>query len=205
MKILQVITGKQLRVSANQSALTFTIHTEQGKFRSYPLEEAKFNSLLNNTPDEWRQFLRDTEHLTVGKGLTDRTPKTNRKDVYNQREAYILNAIDGEGYERELNTDQEKLAFLVATFLSEYGWALKRDKSHQQVFCDWMQGLPSSFNVAFENYRIIEIAKDWGSLAADADDKAEDKILDNWWNFIYMGVLRLMRKHKVEFNLSLSN
>jgi len=113
---------------------------------------------------------------------------------------YILNCIDSSGYGIKAETDSEKLKFLYNTFTSEY-W----DKENQvyyhgsiiSAFTSWLQGLPSSFNVDFENYRIIEIAKEWGSIPTDADDRAEDKIIDNWFNFIAVNTFQLFRKYKI--------
>jgi hypothetical protein len=96
---------------------------------------------------------------------------------------YILNAIDGDNYGIVLNTDAEKLQFLSDTFEKEYGFMIKK-VGYLKALIEWMQGLPSAFNVDFENYRIIEIAKEWGSIPEDATDKQEDKILDNWFNLI---------------------
>lgn len=113
--------------------------------------------------------------------------------------AYILNAIDGSGYGRELTTEQDKLQFLADTFKSEYAYPenIRYYGSFTKCFTGWLQGLPSSFNIDFENYRIIEIAKEWGSIPQNATDKQEDKILDNWFNLITSKTFQLMKKHKV--------
>ncbi len=113
--------------------------------------------------------------------------------------AYILNAIDGECYGKSFSNDTEKLQFVADCFYSEYVYPenLKRYGSYQEVFRQWIMGLPSSFNIYFENYRIIEIAKEWGSLPLNATDKQEDKILDNWFNLIASKTFQLMKKHNV--------
>jgi hypothetical protein len=112
---------------------------------------------------------------------------------------YILDAIDSDGYEVKCNSDTEKLQFLANTFKSEYCFPnnLKYYGSYQKVLEAWIMGLPSSFNIEFRNHRIIEIAKEWGSLPQDATEKQEDKILGNWFNFIAAKTLILMKKHKV--------
>lgn len=112
---------------------------------------------------------------------------------------YILDAIDSEGYGKTLVTDAAKLQFIADTFKSEYAYPenIKYYGSYSNCFRNWLMGLPSCFNIDFENYRIIEIAKQWGSLNADANDKQEDKIIDNWFNFITCKTFQLMKKHKV--------
>lgn len=113
---------------------------------------------------------------------------------------YILECIDSDGYEIKTETEVEKLNFLYNTFIKEYWYKENQIYYHSNIitaFASWLQGLPSSFGVDFENYRIIEIAKKWGSIPADANDKQEDKILDNWFNFIAINTFQLFKKYKV--------
>jgi hypothetical protein len=106
---------------------------------------------------------------------------------------YILDAIDPEAYEVNATTDNAKLEFLNATFNAEKGWELKRPGANRQkVFMDWIMGLPSCFNIEFENYKILELAKTWGSIPEDATEKQEDKILENYWSFMAFRTLKLI-------------
>ena len=132
--------------------------------------------------------------------MTTTTKGTQRQQLSALVTAYILNAIDGEGYDKELTTDRDKLIFLAECFIDEYCFPdnLKRYGSYQNTFAEWIQGLPSSFNLDYKNYRIIEIAKEWNSIPQNADDRAEDKILANWWNFISAKVMVLFNKHKIQ-------
>lgn len=111
---------------------------------------------------------------------------------------YILNAIDAEGYDLQKlpETDTEKLQFLADTFKSEYGWMIER-VGGQNAMREWIMGLPSSFNIDFENYRIIELAKEWNSIPANATEREEDKILNNWFNLIAAKTFQLFRKHNI--------
>jgi hypothetical protein len=115
---------------------------------------------------------------------------------------YILSAIDGEGYEKTFSNDTEKLQFLADTFKSEYCYPenLKRYGSYQETLRNWIMGLPSVFNIDFENYRILELSKEWGSLPANATEKQEDKLLENWFNFIAAKTLQLMNKHSIKIS-----
>lgn len=128
------------------------------------------------------------------------TTTTTTRKVATIPATYILNCIDSEGYDIHTETEREKMQFLADTFKSEYGWAYTtgRYKSAQQTFVEWIMGLPSSFNIAFENYEIIKLAKEWGFLAPDADDRKEDKFLESYWNRIYMAVQKLCSKHGVD-------
>jgi hypothetical protein len=115
---------------------------------------------------------------------------------------YILNAIDSEGYDVTAETEKEKLQFLFDTFKKEYCYKenLAYYGSIQKTFENWLMGLPSCFNIDYENYRIIEIGKNWGFLSQDADEKEEDDFLGQWWSKIFETALSLARRNKVEIN-----
>ena len=113
--------------------------------------------------------------------------------------SYILSCIDCSGYNITADSDKDKLQFVADCFKKEYLFPdnLKRYGNYQKVFENWLMGLPSCFNVDYENYIIIQIAKKWGVLPLNADNKAEDKIINNWFNFISCKTFQLMKKHKV--------
>lgn len=130
------------------------------------------------------------------------TKSSTNSRAFNQRvNAYILAAIDSEGYdlEKQPETDKEKLQFLADTFKREFMHdnALRYYGTYQNCFANWLMGLPSCFNIAFENYRILEIAKEWGTLPKDATEKQEDKVLSNWFNLIAFKTMRLCQANYV--------
>jgi hypothetical protein len=49
------------------------------------------------------------------------------------------------------------------------------------------------------NYKIIELAKEWGALEENAKEKEEDRICENWFNFIANKFNALCKFHKVDF------
>ena len=117
------------------------------------------------------------------KNVVMRNGKT-RKEVKDMVNAYLLAAVDGESYGKELTTEKEKVNFVMETFKSEYLHRNNRQGKMCTLFGEWPQGLPSSFNIDFENYRILEIAKEWGSIAKTDSEAKKDKILGNWFNYI---------------------
>jgi len=129
------------------------------------------------------------------------TIKTNSKQFLTHVNAYILEAIDTDGYDldKQPETEAEKLQFLAEQFKREVNvpYELKKWGNYQTVFSQWLAGIPSCFNVDFANYRIIEIAKEWGSLAQDATEKQEDKVLSNWYNLIAFKTMRLCQRHNI--------
>lgn len=112
-------------------------------------------------------------------------------------EKYIIDSISTEGYGVKATTNKEKLQFLYNTFKSEFGHEIAR-KGEVNAFKDWIQGLPGSFNIEFYNNKILELAKRIGSLPANPTEKEEDKIIDNYWNFMAVNTFKLFRKYKVK-------
>lgn len=113
---------------------------------------------------------------------------------------YLLDCIDPEGYEIVCNLDKEKLQFLYNTFIKEY-WHEYNKKYYKNIisaFSSYLQGLPSCYHVDFENYVILQIAKKWGSIPENATEKQEDKILENWFNFIANKTFQLFKKYKID-------
>lgn len=109
---------------------------------------------------------------------------------------YIVERIDNSGYsDTQLGTRGEKVRFLYDTFKSEYGHNIAR-MGEQKAFASWLAGLPSSCNIDFENSDILDLAVKWGSLADDATEKQEQKILDNWFHLIAGKALQLVKKYK---------
>ena len=117
------------------------------------------------------------------------------KKLDQQVKQYIIDCIDNSGYGGEyLGGDHLKIKFLRDTFYSEYGWAVER-MGEQNALKEWFSGLPSSCNIAFMNYEIIQIGIKWGSLAADSTEKQQDKVIDNWFNLLAAKTCQLFRKH----------
>ena len=112
-------------------------------------------------------------------------------------EKTILDAINPDDYGVHPNTDKERLQFLKKTFKDEYGWAISR-MGEQNAFREWISGLPTAFNIPFENAEILALAKKSGSLPENATDKQEDRVLENYWNFMTVKTFQVFRKYKVE-------
>ena len=103
---------------------------------------------------------------------------------------YILDSIDCEG------TTQEKIDFVRECFTSEYGWMIPKAGEIDSL-ASWLQGLPSAVSIAFYNQDILSLAKTWDSIPEDATEKQEDKILENYWNFIANKLSQLMNGYRI--------
>jgi hypothetical protein len=115
------------------------------------------------------------------------------KETREKINAYILNAINSEDV--QLNTTEEKLKYALKRFYSEYGHEIKRCGEHK-AFANWLQGLPSAFNIDFYNDDILKIATEWGQDVTT--ERQQQYILNSWWDFISNNFFKLCRKHKIE-------
>jgi hypothetical protein len=123
--------------------------------------------------------------------------KISTKELRQKAQKYIIDSIDSEAYDIGTIDNEEKLFFLAHTFRLEKQWHIDQVGTYK-AFQEWIMGLPTVFNIEFENYKIIELAKSWGSIPQDASEKQEDKILENYWNFITSHTFQLFRKYKIE-------
>jgi hypothetical protein len=119
-------------------------------------------------------------------------------DLDKVAKAYLISCIDASGYDGlEPTTDAEKVQFLYTTFVAEYGWNLPR-LGLVKALAEYFAGLPPCCTIAFTNVDVLEQAKEWGSLPADATERQEQAILDNWFNFAANKTAQLFRAHVID-------
>lgn len=137
------------------------------------------------------------------------TKTITRKEQTTLINNYMLSAVDCEGFTAKsvgpegtiidmpvvCTTDKDKVNFVMGEF-ERYDYAnnVERIPNTQLRFADWLMGLPSCFNIDYANYRILEIVISWQSLHADASERAKDKIISNWFNFIAAKFIMLHTK-----------
>ena len=144
-----------------------------------------------------------TENLTLDEAITYFSSfKSNKNKIY----PYLLEGIKYSGFltdqpEEMKATAKEQLQLVADIYFDEQIMNdknyFKRYGSYQNGLANWFMGLPSAIEIDFENYTIIELAKKWGALAADATERQEDKILDNWFNYCAANLLQLFHKFGV--------
>lgn len=116
---------------------------------------------------------------------------------YKKVQEYILDSITWDGYGiKEPTTDKEKLQFAFDTFKSEYQWNIDRI-GFVKALTEYLQGLPGTFSIAFYNDEILDLAKEWGGLKESASEREEQRILNNYWNFMAVNIIKLWNKHKI--------
>jgi len=93
-------------------------------------------------------------------------------------------------------TTAEKIAFVQDCFNKEYGFNVAQ-VGRQTAVMNWLQGLPSSINIAYMNYEILQLAETWGSLPPNASEAKQYKITDNYWNFMAAKLCQLFDGYHV--------
>ena len=94
---------------------------------------------------------------------------------------YILSTIEENGEGKPLTSESEKISYIFNRFNSEYGFMIDRVGKYKAM-SEWLSGL--ALDIEYYNYKIIKLAKDMGSLNTDSNYKAEQKIINNYFNFM---------------------
>ena len=116
---------------------------------------------------------------------------------------YILDCIDYDfiheyGFKKQPKTDAEKLQAIFTIFNREYKRNVEK-LGERKAYQEWLMGL-SVASIDYENYKILELAKLWGGIPQDASEAKEDKIINNWFNFITLKTFTLAKRLKVNTN-----
>ena len=104
--------------------------------------------------------------------------------------AYVLDAINVTDYDgNELHaTDEERVKYFFEMFESEFNKYNKSRARLQDKIADYIQGLPSCIDIAFENYKIAEIGKSWGYCKTS---RKESEFINNWFSVIAFRLIQL--------------
>lgn len=113
---------------------------------------------------------------------------------------YILDSIDLACYDEKAETAQDAAIKIIGFIMNEADnpFNRKKLKTDQAIIADHIAGLPSYLNIAFSNYDILQLAENWGSLSVNATEKEQQKILDNYFNFIAAKLLQISRGYNVK-------
>lgn len=110
--------------------------------------------------------------------------------------AYILDCIEID--DNENATPVEKMQYVADRLKTECLPNYKnRYTGTQKVITEWLQGI--ALPIAFRDYEILELAKQWGSLPENPTERQEDKILNNYWSFMAMKIMQLLKHYKIDY------
>ena len=121
--------------------------------------------------------------------------RTNSKKYLANIQNYLLDAINTDDHKTEATTHAEKIAFVIACYESEFNHKFNqaRHPNEQTRFANWLAGLPSVLNIPFYNDDIINLAKELQEVETYAE-KMEQRICDNYFNFMAYHILKLNQK-----------
>jgi len=115
---------------------------------------------------------------------------------------YILACLDDEDSLIGKNLSrEEKIKYLFNRFNSEYGWRVGNNKmgtanqvTKQEAMAEWLSGI--AIHIPYSYCDIIELAKNMGSVDYNLSTVQEDRICENYWNFMAYMILLLEEEIK---------
>jgi hypothetical protein len=127
-----------------------------------------------------------------------------RKQVAEIVKTYVLNCIPSSEdilseWGKTTTSDKDRLQFVFDCFSSEYNYPYNK-KIHpnkQQRLAEWFKGLPSAFNLDFENYEIIRLSIEWGYLPENPTEHKQQDTINNWFTRMAFNLIRIARKEGV--------
>jgi hypothetical protein len=121
--------------------------------------------------------------------------KTNSTKYQLNFAKYILSVIDSEDLPSETMTNKEKVFFIMDRFVKEYCYQQnldRHDNDMTKLMAEWLSGL--AINIPYTYCDIIKLSKD---LLETDTLKDEDKIIENYFNFMAVQIFKLAnRLHK---------
>jgi hypothetical protein len=121
--------------------------------------------------------------------------RTNSKKYLNNIQTYLIDSVNTEDALHDANTDAEKIAFVMACYNSEFNHKFNqaRHPNEQTRFSNWLAGLPSVLDIPFKYDGVLKLAKQLQEVET-YDKKTEDRICENYFNFMAYHILKLNQK-----------
>lgn len=122
------------------------------------------------------------------------------KEALTRNEAlknYILNNIDATGYNVPTpTTEEEKIKFLIDTFRNEYVHknSLSYYGTYQNVFVNWLKGLPSCIDLPIYYYDIEKQLTEFNFITEFNKEKA----IKRYYDIVYMCIFKIAKKYKLQ-------
>ena len=121
--------------------------------------------------------------------------KTNSTKYQLNFAKYIISVIDSEDLPSETMTNKEKVFFIMDRFIKEYCYEqnlIRYKYDMTKLMAEWLSGL--AINIPYTYCDIIKLSKE---LLETDTLKDEDKIIENYFNFMAMQIFKLAnRLHK---------
>ena len=118
--------------------------------------------------------------------------KTNSTKYQLNFAKYILSVIDSEDLPSETMTNKEKVFFIMDRFIKEYCYQQNLDRydnNMTKLMAEWLSGL--AINIPYTYCDIIKLSKE---LLETDTLKNEDKIIENYFNFMAIQIFKLANR-----------
>ena len=118
--------------------------------------------------------------------------KTNSKKYQENFRRYIISVIDSEDLPSETMSVKEKINFVMERFVNEYCYnnnIFKHKGNLTSLMAEWLSGL--AINIPYTYCDIIKLSKE---LLETDTLKDEDEIIENYFNFMALQIMRLNEK-----------
>ena len=116
--------------------------------------------------------------------------KTNSTKYQLNFAKYILSVIDSEDLPSETMTNKEKVFFIMDRFVKEYCYQQnldRHDNDMTKLLAEWLSGL--AINIPYTYCDIIKLSKE---LLETDTLKNEDKIIENYFNFMAIQIFKVV-------------
>lgn len=107
--------------------------------------------------------------------------------------AYILDSICSDDVDVESMSDKERIEFAIDMFYVEKFKGDRRRMSVSDLLTEWIGGLCSTVNVAFDDYNIAQTGKELGYSVTS-------RFVRTWFERIGNGILRLAKIYGVDMS-----
>ena len=119
-----------------------------------------------------------------------------------QVKQYILDCINLSDYDIEAPVTPQQAAKIVYDLFAEHCFYENNKKrfngNEVAMIADYMQGLPSFFDVDYTWYEVDLLAVKWGSMPENFTEKQAQKIHDNWFQFIANKLIQIKNGYHVK-------
>jgi len=162
--------------------------------QKYLKEQATNNVTINNSELETRLYFAYKNKYNLA--LCKQAVNKERNKGYCVTNRYIIDCINSDDV--ILNTDKEKLLYLLTKYKTEYQHHEQYYKTRLNTLENWLRGLPSHVNIEFMNHNIEQLLIDWGVLLEHSIDNITARKIDRYWYFMAMRINSLWNQHKIE-------
>lgn len=111
--------------------------------------------------------------------------------------AYILDSIHSDDVDVESMSDKERVEFAIDMFYVEKFKEDRRRMSVSDLLTEWISGLCSTVNVAFDDYNIAQIGKELGYSGTRANTS---RFVRTWFERIANGILFLAKIYGIDMS-----